>query len=261
MTDRDRRSVAGWLLLCAAFHFQHPHRLRALSAAGLGLVLAVVAASAAIRLGADVLQGTPLALVRGLHRAAASLEVIVVLWLGWLAWRVRGGKPGVFRAAMLAIGVSAFLSVIGIVAGQNPPAAAAVANLLGGLALTALFAWLLGMLKRQPARMGLTLAFAVGVLLAIQLLLGARLSLIDRVGMALPLHALLAMALAALLGWMGLARVRGRAGKAIFALALAVPLAGFTALHYDHSAAAALVHAALAALLLAAAAHAFGRGA
>jgi len=47
----------------------------------------------------------------------------------------------------------------------------------------------------------------------------------------------------------------------LFGLALAVPIAGFTALHYEYSAAAALVHAAAAALLLATAAYTFARAA
>ena len=40
-----------------------------------------------------------------------------------------------------------------------------------------------------------------------------------------------------------------------FALALLVPLAGFTALHFEHSAVAAFAHASVAALLIAAAAY------
>ena len=53
--------------------------------------------------------------------------------------------------------------------------------------------------------------------------------------------------------------MRGAAGKALFVLALAVPVAGFTSLHYEWSAGAALVHAAAAALLLASTAYALGR--
>jgi heme A synthase len=41
----------------------------------------------------------------------------------------------------------------------------------------------------------------------------------------------------------------------VLALALAAPLAGFTALHFEYSAAAALVHAAAAALLFVSAAY------
>jgi len=119
-------------------------RLRLAAGLGLGLLLVVVVAAAGIRLeiGPGVL--------RLIHRAAASLEVIVVLWLGWMAWRARATRPVVWRGSLVAIGLTAFLSVLGIAAGQNPPPAAAAANLLGGLALAAAFAWLLGKSGSEP---------------------------------------------------------------------------------------------------------------
>ena len=226
-------------------------RFRLAAGLGLGLLLVVVVAAAGIRL--EIAPGV----LRLIHRAAASLEVIVVLWLGWMAWRARASRPGVWRASLVAIGLTAFLAAVGIAAGQNPPPAAA--NLLGGLALAAVFAWLLGRINEGSRAIGLVLAFIVGVLLAIQLLLGARLAIVERFAVALPVHGLLAMVLAALLAWLGLARVPGRAGKALFALALAAPVAGFTALHYEWSAGAALAHAAAAALLLASTSYALGR--
>jgi heme A synthase len=230
-------------------------RLRLAAGLGLGLLLVVVVAAAGIRL--EIAPGV----LRPIHRAAASLEVIVVLWLGWVAWRARASRPGVWRASLVAIGLTAFLAAVGIAAGQNPPPAGAAANLLGGLALAAVFAWLLGRINEGSRAIGLVLAFIVGVLLAIQLLLGARLAIVERFAVALPVHGLLAMVLAALLAWLGLARVPGRAGKALFALALAAPVAGFTSLHYEWSAGAALAHSAAAALLLASTAYALGRGA
>ena len=237
-------------------------RLRLAAGLGLGLLLVVVVAAAGIRLeiGPGVL--------RLIHRAAASLEVIVVLWLGWMAWRARATRPVVWRGSLVAIGLTAFLSVLGIAAGQNPPPAAAAANLLGGLALAAAFAWLLGKSGSEPyfrrrvpeGNRALTPIFLpLAALMAIQLMLGARLAIVERFGAVLPVHALLAMALAGLLGWVALARVRGAAGKTLFVLALAAPVAGFSSLHYEYSAAAALVHAAAAALLLASSAYAFGR--
>ena len=228
-------------------------RLRLAARLGLGLLLVVVVAAAGIRL--EIAPGV----LRLIHRAAASLEVIVVLWLGWMAWRARASRPVVWRASLVAIGLTAFLAAVGIAAGQNPPPAGAAANLLGGLALAAVFAWLLGRINEGSRAIGLVLAFIVGVLLAIQLLLGARLVIVERFAVALPVHGLLAMVLAALLAWLGLARVPGRAGKALFALALAAPVAGFTALHYEWSAGAALAHAAAAALLLASTSYALGR--
>jgi hypothetical protein len=225
MRERDRRSVA----LAAAL--------------GLALLLVVVVAAAAIRLG------WAFGWVRAIHRVAASLEVLVVLWLVWLAWRR--------IAVQVALALTAVLSVIGIVAGQEPPPAAAAANLLGGLALTATFAWILGRSGKSGSDpdsfgWGLTPIF---LLLAVQLGVGAWLAIVERTGMGLPIHGLLAVALTALLVW------AARARSLLLVLALAAPLAGFTALHYEYSAAAALVHAAAVALLVAASAYAFGRAA
>ena len=119
--------------------------------------------------------------------------------------------------------------------------------LLPGAASLALFAWLL----RDEGSDAFLLA--VLALLAVQLALGAWLSIVDRAGAALPAHGLIAIVLSALLAW--LAR-----GKALpLALAIAAPLAGFSALHYEYSARAALVHAIAAAALLAAAVGALGR--
>ncbi|MFL6564552.1 MAG: hypothetical protein ACJ8G5_06455 [Burkholderiales bacterium] len=241
-------------------------RLELAAASALGLMLTVVVAAAGIRLEI----GFPG--LRVLHRVVASLEVLAVLWLAWMAWRTRAERPGVFGAALLAIGLTAFLALVGIAAGQKPQPAGAAANLLGGLALATLFAWILGKAgekwgqtpssRRSPecSRKGSDPIFLlIGALMAIQLALGARLTIAERFSPALPVHALLAMVLAALLAWFALTHMRGAAGKALFALALAAPIAGFTALHYEWSACAALVHAAAAALLLVSTAYALGR--
>lgn len=107
----------------------HP-REKTAAALGLGLVLAVVIAAAGIRLGIGIPE------LRVVHRISASLEVLAVLWLAWMAWR---------RAAVqLALALTVLLSVVGILAGQNPPPTAAAVNLLGGLSLLAVFAWILG---------------------------------------------------------------------------------------------------------------------
>lgn len=207
---------------------------------GVALVLAVVVAAAGIRLESGI-PG-----LRIVHRIAASLEVIVLLWLAWMAWR----QP----AVLLALALTALLSVVGIIGGQEPPPAIAAVNLLGGLALAATFAWILGKEQSGPFRGKRVLTPFLG-LLALQIALGAWLSIVDRFGMALPAHGMLGVALAALLVWFA----KGR--PVLQMLALAAPLAGFTALHYEYSTAAALVHAAAAALLVCAAAYAHGRGA
>lgn len=225
--ERDRRSAA------------------LASGLGLALMLAVIFAAAGIRLE------TGIPALRVVHRIAASLEVLVVLWLGWMAWR----RP----AVQLAIGLTVLLSVVGIIGGQSPPPAIAAINLFGGLALAALFAWMLGRSASRtsgpgPSRenRGLTPIF---LLLAVQLGLGAWLSIVERSGMAMPIHGLLAVALTATLVWVA------RERRVLLVLSLAAPIAGFTALHLEYSAAAALVHVAAAALLLVSTAYVLGRAA
>jgi hypothetical protein len=208
-----------------------PRRERLAAGLGLALVLLVVVAAAGIRLE------TGIPGLRVVHRIAASLEVLVVLWLAWMDWR----RP----AVLLALALTALLSVVGIVAGQQPPPAAAAVNLLGGLLLAGVFAWIAGGGNRA-----LTPIFAV---LAAQVALGAWLSIADRSGVAMPLHGLLAVALTPVLVWLAAGR------RVLVALALAAPVAGFTALHYEYSAAAALVHAVAAALLVAYSAYTLGR--
>lgn len=222
-------------------------------AAGLALVLmlVVVVAAAGIRLGVDT------SLLRPVHRVAASLEVPVVLWLAWRSFR--SGRF-VFPA-LVALALTIVLTVIGIIGGQNPPPAIALANLLGGLALAAVFAWIAGRQKRFQAPFpgkrfqGPFLPF---LLLAVQVALGAWISISGSLRV-LPLHGLLAMLVAALLAWFALARVTGGAGKVLFFAALAAPVAGMTSLQYEHSGLAALVHAAAAALLVCGAAFACAR--
>ena len=230
-------------------------RLGVLAAFGLGLILAVVVAAAGIRLGIAV------GALRVVHRAAASLDLAVTLWLVWTAWRARASLPAVLHASILALGLAGFLTVVGIAAGQNPPPLAAAANLLGGLGLVAAFAWILGELTKGNRALTPILSLLVGLMLAIQLAFGARLAIVERYAFALPVHGVLALVLAGVVGWVGLARVGGTAGKMLFVLALAAPIAGFTSLHYEYSALAALVLAVAAALLLASTAYALGRAA
>lgn len=241
-------------------------RLRAIAGAGLALVLVVVLASAAIRLGSgsssilSFLGGAQVAAVRAVHRVAASLEVIVALWLGWRVWRLRGEYPA--RAAMVVLALTLLLSIIGIVGGRNPSPLLALGNVLGGLALVAAFAWLLGALSWRRVSIAGPLAAVVGALLALQLLIGARLTIFGHAGpAALPAHIYGGLVLALLLGWLALSRVGGAAGKLLFMLAVLAPAAGFTALQYEYSGMAALAHAASAAFLVAAAARFLPRNA
>lgn len=231
-----------------------------MAAAGLALVLAVVLLSAAIRLGqvaSPPMEEGMLLVLRGFHRAVASLEVLAAAWLGWFAWRARAERPALALGVSIAVVITVALSVLGIVSGRAPPPAAAAGNLLGGLALAAVFAWVLGGLRRSDGRAA---GYAVGggiVLLVVQCLLGARLAVFPAAAAspALPAHAMLGILLACGAAWLArrIGPVRYRAAG--FALALLVPLAGFTALHFEHSAAAAFAHAIVAALLIVAAAY------
>lgn len=217
-------------------------------------------ASAAIRLNATgiepMLGASGLAALRAIHRVAASLEVLAALWLAWVAWRSSG------PLVALVLGLTVFLSLLGIVAGKTPTPLQSLGNLLGGLALVAALAWTLGK-KGSGTFSGkrfLTPFFLGGV--ALQMLVGARLALYGRVELpALPLHALLGLALAALWGWLALARIGGGLGGLLFVLALAAPVAGFTALEHPYSAFPSLVHAAIVALFTASAAFALSRNA
>jgi hypothetical protein len=224
-------------------------------------VLVVVLVSAAIRLNAagigEMFSVSGIAVLRGVHRTAASLEVLAALGVAWIAWRRRGPS---WQASAVVLALTAFLAGLGIVAGKNPTPVQALGNVLGGLALAAAFAWLLEKKGSGPffGKWGLTLF----ILLALQAVIGGRLSIFGRAELpALPGHALLGLGIAALAAWLALARIRGRMGRLLFALALAAPLAGFTALQYEYSAAAALVHAASGAFLIVAAVAAFSRNA
>jgi len=250
-------------------------RVAAAAATGLGLVLLVIVVSVAIRLEAG-----PLAALRGVHRASASLEVLAMLALAWLAW----------RRAFLVIALTVFLSLLGIFAGQNPPPAAALGNLLGGLALAAAFAWVLGRAHGRAPQNQQRLGHAVAALFVLQCALGAWLAILaeELWSLALLAHALIGLTLAAGAAWLalfagelwswalaahatlGLALAAGAAWLALrlehagrrFALlgaALAAPAAGAASALLGQPVAAALAHAAAAALLVAAAAYAHAR--
>lgn len=235
-------------------------RMRSVAAAGLALVFAVVLLSAAIRLGqaaAPPLGEGMLLLLRALHRVAASLEVLAAAWLAWFAWRVRAERPALARGVALAAVITVALSVLGIVAGRAPPPAAAAGNLLGGLALAAVFAWILGVLRLPAGRTAGYVVAGGAALLVVQCVLGARLVVFPAgaASPALPAHAIIGILLACGAAWLarGIGSTRHRVAG--FALALAVPLAGFTALQFEHSALAAFAHASVAALLVVAAAY------
>lgn len=223
-------------------------RAPALIGTSLALVLAVLLASAVIRLAGDEI-GAALAAVRAVHRIAASAAALTIVAAGWLLWRAR-------RRALAAgtVLLMLALSALGAATGMRPPPLAAAGNLLGGLALAALLAWLLGRERRVG---GAPLMHAVAALAALQAALGAWCSIFETETWTFALlgHATLGLLVAGLLAWQA---ERARAWG-VLAAALAAPLAGLVAALLDAPAGAAVAHAASAALLVAAAAYAHAR--
>lgn len=236
-------------------------RIRFAAAIGLALMAAVLFASGALRLGAgDALLGPLSPFFRALHRTVATAEVLVVLWLCWLAAQARQRLPMVFAAALFALAVTVVLSAVGIAGGRNPPAALSAINLLGGLALASALAVALARARpSETGRLRPPVLAAIG-LLSLQVGLGVAMT-IGRAGDALlPLHGLVAMPLSGLACWLALTD-RAMRSRLLAAAALVAPLAGMSALHFDHSAVAALAHSASAALFVIAGAGIVARGA
>lgn len=234
--------------------------LRCCAATGLALTVVVVYASAAIRLwqaAAPPIESGVLAVLRAAHRTAASLEVAAALLFAWLAWRARADQRNLVRAAALALALTVFLSVLGIAAGRQPPPAAALANLLAGLALAAAFAWTLGLQGPHTSQPRDRLRRLAAALLVAQCALGASLATLPgaRVSAAVPLHGIAGIVVAAIVFRLALRAASPAARTAGLLLATLVPLAGFSVLHFEGSAGAAFVHAAAAAALVVAAAN------
>jgi len=199
-------------------------------------VLVVLAASALIRLS-DQQLGSLMPAVRGVHRVSASVATLLILAAGWLAWRA-GRRALALSLVLLTIG----LSVLGALTGTSPPPAAQAGNLLGGLALAALLASLL-------SSAGISRTGRIGtVLLAMQVLLGAWLSIFAEELWSWPLlaHATLGLALAAALLW--------TRSVPLVLLGIAAAAAGMAAVLFGAPLAASLAHAVAVALLVAAAA-------
>lgn len=225
------------------------------------LTLIVVAASAAIRLGADEL-GDAMVVARGVHRAAASIAALLVLALAWRAFRFSELRQVAFVALVLMFALSA----VGWATGTRPPPAAALFNQLGGVALAALLAWLAGH-ATSPAERAVPeprLALVALLLVTLQVGFGAAMGLLDlpqvlvvRVG-----HAVLGLAAAALAVALG-ARLchfgDARRGTLLVLCAALAPLAGSLAVLPAPAIVVQVLHATAAALLVTAVAHAHGR--
>jgi heme A synthase len=233
----------------------------ALAAAGWLLMLAVVAASAYIRMRAA--PGADVDFARGAHRASASLAGLAVLLLAAHAlWR-RTLVP----EALAALALIVFLALLGRATGAAPPPPAALGNLLAGAALTALLAWHYGRARAPwpaaaPARRLARAALAVA---ALQAAFGAWIATFlpaDQPSLVPWVHAATGIAVAALAAWLGVRMSRAglaRPGMALIALGALALAAGSASLLLEMPTLAALAHPLATVLLLSALAQAVAR--
>jgi cytochrome c oxidase assembly protein subunit 15 len=106
-------------------------------------------ATKAARSAAD--QSTGVAVARTLHRMSASAAGAVIVAMAFLGW---GGASRRERAAIVALAVAAAgLATLGQYTPSTVPAVT-LANLLGGMAMVALAAWLVAAVERRHASSG-----------------------------------------------------------------------------------------------------------
>ncbi len=219
-----------------------------LAAVSTALMLVVVAASALIR--ARGVAGLDVQPDRIAHRIAASTVALLVIALTMLAWRV----PRLRRAAVMALVLMLALSAVGWITGTTPPPAAAFFNQFGGLALTALLAWLWARASWATGSVASAPLAATAVFLGCAQ--GAFGAAIAAFAAAPPVVVLIAHAA---LGMAAAALVAALRHPAFVACALfAVAAGAFTSLPGAHALAPA-AHALSAALTISAAAAAHGR--
>jgi len=232
-----------------------------IAAAAWALMLAVVAASAYIRMspapGADV------ELARGVHRASASLAGLAVLLLASYAlWR-RALVPG----ALAALALTVFLALLGRAAGSAPPPPAAIGNLAGGVALAAALAWSFGRAVAPWPFAAHERPLALGALAAavLQIAFGAWMATFlpaDQPSLAPWVHAATGIAAAALAAWLGLRLARAelaRQGSALIVLAALALATGTASLLLELPTLASLAHPMATVLLLSALAQVVAR--
>jgi heme A synthase len=150
------------------------------AAIGCALVLAVIVASAYIRLsqagpGWSGLTG----LARIVHRLAASAEALLVVMIVAVCWGVRRTWTGGALTAAVIAGLTVFLALLGIVTAEAQSPAVTLGNLLAGMALLGTL-WSLRLQARSavtPACSTTALWMWAGVaLLALQIALGGLVS-------------------------------------------------------------------------------------
>jgi hypothetical protein len=230
-------------------------------------MLAVIAASASIRLGTRIdgdaaRESTHAA--RLVRQSAGALTALGVLSLAIGSFAVRAMRGMYAPWALGALALTAALSGVGLVAGREPPPAAAFANQFGGLLLAGILGWMLGLLRARPMgrRSGdpYRLACAALAIALAQAALGGAIAtlLSDPPVIVLLLHAAAGLAAAACILAVAIG-CGGVSGTLLAASSAAVLGIGVLSAIHAPSSALQVGHAFGGALLLTAAAYACGR--
>lgn len=110
------------------------------------------------------------------HRAAAMLFSVGMLWLLWRAWHMRRQAPAMLRNAAIAFALMLALTVLGLYTPMPRFPLVTLANVCGGMLLFALLGWIYFRAARgEPATVSHLHPWARGALavVAVQIALGA----------------------------------------------------------------------------------------
>lgn len=205
--------------------------LRAIGTAGAVLTVAIVAASALLRLSTEIRAGESVSLLpeaveqgaRIAHRLSAmAVGVLAALALVVTA-RNRPMPPGRAVAALAIVGLTLLLATIGRHTPGYRVMAVTVANVAGGTLLACAFWWLREQAREERSHLSMSAFVALVALVSVGAV-GAGMSALAMHGEHSlgPLHlwaATLLVALVAAAAWQG--RSRGAVAAAAFLLALA----------------------------------------
>ena len=235
----------------------------------LAFVLAVIGASAHVRLGNDPVRGASAGSIdaaRDVRKGAGALAAIGVIALAVAAPLVGATRAGLGAAAWVALAMTAVLSLVGLATGIGPPPWAAYTNQLGGVLLAGVLGWLFGRAsaRLEPAARSGQLARVTLLFCVLQAAFGGASATLlrDSPVLLLVLHA--ATGLAAMCAALALAVALGRMGgrpeaRLIAACAVGVPLIGLACAQVASSAGLQVAHSLGGAMLLACVTYAIGR--
>ena len=240
-----------------------------LAGATLLFVLAVIAASAYVRLGSaqvPTASASTIDAARTIRGSAGSVAAIGVAALAVAAAMIRSVRAPLAAGAGGALALTVLLSIVGFATGTEPPRWAAYTNQFGGVLLAGLLGWLAG---RAGSRLRVTvddrrLGVAALVLCVLQAAFGGAIATAGRDPSAalLILHAAVGVAAACCAAALSV-QLSGRNARslraALIACVVSVPLAGIASAVAAMPASLQVAHAISGATLLACVAFAAGR--